>query len=374
MAEIWGSVIIGGAALGGAYLSSQGAKKASGAAAGASDAAIAEQRREFETLLSLTAPQRAIGNQALATLGSIYGYQPSGNYFSAATAGATPFQAPGIAPSGFFNSGVGALLNPATVSSKLGAAGKILDPAFGLFGNLFGGGHGDEKRNLNAFAAESGAMQLSNGMIMLPDGSTFSPDRLKDVAGTWYGAVHAPDGNQQEWQQRYSTLLSGLQKTPLPNQGNAGNGFTSEGVPNPAPLQAGSSPGGNALTAPDYSAFFKSPDYNFRLKEGLSAVQNSAAAEGGLYSGNALRGVTEYGQGIAAGGFNDYVKNQLALAGIGTGATSQAGQGALATGANIGNLLVDQGNARASGIMGQTNSWANLINQLGLLGGYKFGG
>lgn len=256
----------------------------------------------------------------------------------------------------------------------------MLDPLGGFLGGIFGSKHGDEKRNINAFLQAFPAMDLGNGMIALPDGTQLPQSQLQELAGTWYGATYAPDGDQSGWQQKYSDVLSRIKANPInanlnANVGQAGNGLTSDGVPqgmSAGPVTVDQQ--GNMLSGPDYSAFFKSPDYNFRLKEGLSAVQNSAAAEGGLYSGNALRGITDYGQGLASSSFNDYVKNQLALAGIGTGATSQAGQGALATGANIGNLLVDQGNARASGILGQTNSWSNLINQLGLLGGYKFGG
>lgn len=386
-AEIWGAVIIGGAALGGAYLSSQGAKKAAGAASASGDAAIAEQRRQFDTLLSLTAPQRAIGNQAFATLGSIYGYSPTaggGNLLTGPSAGNGLYQptfaapnvndtARGRALTYAFNPG-GATANMLGVKSG-SSLDRIFNPLGGMLGGLFGSKHGDERRNVEQFLRNFPVQDLGNGMLMLPDGTQFPQDQLQELAGTWYGAVFHPDGDQAGWQQRYEDVLAGIKANPVnANVGQAGGGLTSEGVPqgvSAGPVTVDQQ--GNVLSGPDYSAFFKSPDYNFRLKEGLSAVQNSAAAEGGLYSGNALRGITEYGQGLASSSFNDYVKNQLALAGIGTGATSQAAQGALTTGANIGNLLIDQGNARASGIIGQSNSWANLINQLGQLGGYKFG-
>lgn len=381
----WVAVIAGGAAIAGGVISSQGANKAANTAAASSGAAIDEQRREFETLLSLTSPQRAIGNQALATLGSIYGYSPTagGNLLSGPSG--TPYQASFAAPN-FSDTSLGThttrLLNPGSAAGQaLGikptsTLGKVLDPLGGVLGGLFGSKHGDEKRNLNAFLQSFQVMDLGNGMLALPDGTQFPQSQLQELAGTWYGATYAPDGDQSGWQQKYSDVLGRIKANPInANVGQAGNGLTSDGVPqgvSAGPVTVDQQ--GNVLSGPDYSAFFKSPDYNFRLKEGLSAVQNSAAAEGGLYSGNALRGITDYGQGLASSSFNDYVKNQLALAGIGTGATSQATQGAMATGANIGNLLVDQGNARASGIIGQTNSISNLINQLGLLGGYKFGG
>ena len=360
----WVAAIVGGSAIVGGVLSSQGAKKAASAASGASDAAIAEQRRQFDTVLGLTANQRGIGNQALNALGSVYGYQPTPMGLPGPTG--TPYQAQPIQDGGFFNTGAGALVNPWTVTSKLGGAGKILDPAGGLLGNLFGGGHGDEKRNLKAFTQENQIYDLGNGMLALADGTTFRESQLQDVAGAWYGATYAPDGDQSGWQSKYGALI----QKPQANVGQAG-GLTSDGVPQGMSVGPGGAPQG----APNYSNFFASPDYQFRLGEGLNAVQNSAAARGGLYSGNALRGITEYGQGLAAGEFGNWFNRNAALAGIGQAATQQAGQGAMATGANVGNLLIGQGDARASGIVGQTNALTGTLNQLAMLyGSGAFGG
>lgn len=378
----WAVVIAGAAAIGGGYLASQGAKDAANTAASSGDAAIAEQRRQFNTLLGLTSDQRSIGNQALRTLGGVYGYRPEAatGINSLAYAGATPYGAPQIVDDGFFNTGGGAVFNPWTVTSQLGDAGKILDPAGGIFGNLFGNKHGDEKRNLNAFMAENKVYDLGDGMLGLADGTIFPQSKLQEIAGHWYGATYAPDGNQEGWQQSFNNLIAPYRpKTPPAqgaNVGQAGNGLTSDGVQQGFPGPVTVDQEGNIVgDAPNYRNFFASPDYQFRLKEGLNAVQNSAAAKGGLYSGNAFRGIEEYGQGVAAGAFNDWFKNNLALAGIGTGATSQAGQGAMATGANVGNLLIGQGNARASGIIDQTNALTGTLNQLGLLAGSgAFGG
>jgi hypothetical protein len=363
----WAAVIAGGAAIIGGVVSSQGSKKAAKQSAAGSDAAINEAARQFDTIQRNTATGRAIGDQALNALGSIYGYKSAGQYYGAASplASATQFTAPSIENDGFFNKGAGSILNPWTVTSKLGTAGKILDPAGGLLGNLFGKKHGDEKRNLKAFAAESGVMQLENGMLMLPDGSTFSPDQLQHVAGTWYGAVHAPDGNQEDWQNRYNTLLGGLQKTPLPS---AGGEFASSGASS-SPVEGSGSP----QTAPDYSAFFKSPDYTFRRDEGTRGIERTAAARGGAFSGNALKALNEFNSNLAAGEFGNYFNRQAALAGIGQAATAQTNQAGLYTGSMVGNALQNQGDARASGIVGQYNAYGNALSGVGQAAGYYFG-
>jgi hypothetical protein len=127
--------------------------------------------------------------------------------------------------------------------------------------------------------------------------------------------------------------------------------------------------------AVDFSNFFASPDYQFALKQGEQTVQNSAAAQGGLYSGNALRALTEYGQGSATQYLNNYANRLAGIAGVGQTAATSVGNAALQTGANIGNLMVGAGNARASGTINQANAITNLGNQLGMMYGMgMFGG
>ena len=119
------------------------------------------------------------------------------------------------------------------------------------------------------------------------------------------------------------------------------------------------------------------PGYAFRLAEGNRALNQSAAARGGLISGNALKAAQRYGQEMASQEYgNAYQRaldvynagvsreatayNRLAnLAGVGQVAggniASQAGQYGQLAGANLmstgqsnANSLLAQGNARAS--------------------------
>jgi hypothetical protein len=348
----WGFVIAAGGTIIGGAISSEGSEKAANKAAAGADAAIAEDRRQFNTIQNNTAPYRAIGNQAINALGSIYGYKPANEYFGPGLpAGASPYQAQPIGDDGFFNTGAGKVLNPWSVTSKLGGAGKILDPAGGLLGNLFGNKHGDEKRNLKAFTQENEIYDLGNGMLGLADGTTFREGQLQDVAGAWYGATYAPDGDQEGWKQRYAGLI---QKPEAP----AG--------------QAGPAAGG-APTAPDYTNFYKSPDYTFRRDEGLRGVERTAAARGGAFSGNALKALNEFNVNLAKGGFNDYFNHNAALAGIGQTATAQTNQAGLITGNGVSDALQKQGDARASGVAGRYNAIGEGLSGLAQAGGYYFG-
>jgi hypothetical protein len=360
MAEIWGAAIVAGGAIAGGVISSQGAKKASKAAAAGDAAAIAEQRRQFDLTRSDTAPYRAIGSQVLNALGSIYGYQPAENYFGPSGPTGTPFSASlpqAAVPGGSLNIG-------GQLTQRLGGLGKILDPAASIFGSK----HGDERRNLKAFMADNQLTDLGNGLVALPDGRTFGKDQLQAVAGAYYGARYHPDGNQADWQSRYDALLTAPQAA---NVGQAGGGLTSDGVP--MGVQNGTPVASQPLTAPDYSAFFKSPDYEFRRSEGTRGIENTFSAAGGAKSGNALRALADYNSNLAAGEFGNYFNRQAALAGIGQTATGQVTSAGAATSSNISNLLSSQGNARASGIAGQYDAWGNALSGIGAGLGYYFG-
>lgn len=97
-----------------------------------------------------------------------------------------------------------------------------------------------------------------------------------------------------------------------------------------------------------FADFYKSPDYQFRLNEGMKAIERSAAARGGLRSGATMKAVGNYAQGVASGEWNSYVNRLAALAGIG----QQATQDTAALGQNYANAasnaFTNAGNARAS--------------------------
>lgn len=112
--------------------------------------------------------------------------------------------------------------NPAAaVASKLGVSsnsvlGKVLDPA-----GIFGGGGKSKKRNWSAFnEAFPGTTVDKDGNYVLPQqfgGATVNQKQLDELAGTWYGATYAPDGDQSGWQDKYNNVLSGLLSQPMYN-------------------------------------------------------------------------------------------------------------------------------------------------------------
>ena len=120
--------------------------------------------------------------------------------------------------------------------------------------------------------------------------------------------------------------------------------------------------------------FMADPGYQFRLDEGMKALERSAAARGGLLSGGFLRGATRYGQGMASqeyqNAFNRYqAERQARLAPLfelyGQGARSAnalAGyQGDYGQGAS--RTYMDAADARASNYLTRAGALGNFLGQ-----------
>ena len=122
--------------------------------------------------------------------------------------------------------------------------------------------------------------------------------------------------------------------------------------------------------------FYNDPGYQFTLQQGTNAVNNSAAAKGGLLSGAAAKGLANYTTGLAnqtyGDAFNRYMQNRQqgynelsGIANLGQSATQNVNNAAL----NVGNLqaqnTIGAGNAQAAGIMGLANGLSGSMSNLG---------
>lgn len=111
--------------------------------------------------------------------------------------------------------------------------------------------------------------------------------------------------------------------------------------------------------------FIESPDYEFRRSQGLQGIAQTLGAGGqGAFSGNALRGMNEYNSNLASGEFSNYINRRLAMAGLGQTANMNAQSAYGQNAANVGGMMMDAGNARASGIMGAGSIVGGTINSL----------
>lgn len=147
--------------------------------------------------------------------------------------------------------------------------------------------------------------------------------------------------------------------------------------------------------------FQTDPGYNFRLSEGLKALDRQAAARGGMMSGAALKAAGRYGQDVASqeygNAFNRFQTNRASQAGLftdalnrertrqmdeygrlsdfttrGANAAANTGTSQAAYGTNAANLMsqgaqamgqgvLGAGQAAAAGQMGAGNTYNNAI-------------
>jgi hypothetical protein len=136
----------------------------------------------------------------------------------------------------------------------------------------------------------------------------------------------------------------------------------------------GLSKGAGGKYAKDFSMadYQADPGYAFRLNEGMKGLNASAAARGGLISGNALRAATQYGQEMGSqeyqNAYNRYQtnrSNQLnplqSLMGASQTATNNMQQAGQNYATQAGEAYMGAGNARASGYVGSANAWTNAL-------------
>ena len=118
-------------------------------------------------------------------------------------------------------------------------------------------------------------------------------------------------------------------------------------------LQAGTAALGRLQ---DPNAFTQSPGYQFTRNEAFRDIGNQFSARGGAQSGNALRALQDRGANLASQDYGNWFNQQASLAGLGQTSAQSLGSLGQNNANNVSNLLGQQGNARASGIEGQTNA------------------
>ena len=311
-------------------------------------------------------------------------------------AGATAAGATGAAAAGGAAAPAAAAAGGAAAGAAgAGAAGTAgAAAANGLFGGLDAAGIASLlSAGYGAYTAnEAGKAQAEAARYAADKGYAASQDALKLQKGQ-YDAGMTRDQNiydqqradTQPWRTAGEQALGGLNNFERDNPVYKADPFKFETT------------GANA-----------DPSYNFRLNEGMKALQASAAAKGMLRSGNTLQGITDYAQGAASqeysNAFSRYQADTMnkynmsnsnrgqnlnrlqSLAGVGQTAVGQlgnagqnygnaAGQAGQSYANNAGNLMTSGANAQGQGAMGvasgNASGWIGASNALtNALGGY----
>jgi hypothetical protein len=293
-----------------------GSKRAANAVEDAAQTSDATQRYIYDDIKERSAFREDIGNRAIGQLAGLYGLTSE-----------QPTQ-------GFSGNGVPLGATP--------TGGRGVD----LTGRLTNGQQG-------GFDAQS-YLQANPDVAAAFNGNSFglSPEA--------FALAHWNRHGQGEGRQG----AFGVPQTPVQGQ-QAQPQVTPPNMPETTP-QGGA--------ASKFADFYASPDYQLAFTEGQDAIEGSAAARGGLLSGNTAKAITAFGQDLATSTFGNYRGALQNLAGTGQQATQTINQAGQNYANNFSNNAFAVGNANAQsamnigntiggaagfglGILGQQNNW-----------------
>jgi hypothetical protein len=225
----------------------------------------------------------------------------------------------------------------------------------------------------------------------MPDPVSATVAAVSNVGSAAIGARGAKKAAQA--QERASQKAQDTQREIFERQTELAEPFRQAGITSQNELMRLLGIGGDASAA-DYGMLTRGyrpedlqidPGYAVRLSESHKALERSAAARGGLLSGSILRGTLDRSQTLASQEYQNafnraqaQLGNRLgalgSLYGAGQTATQQVADQAGQYGANVGNLMMQSGQARASGYLGQANALSNALGQAaGAYGLYRGG-
>lgn len=329
------AVAVGGGALLGGIVASQGAQSAANTQADAARNAQQISENQFNTINAQNAPYMQSGYGALSALNYGLGINPQ-----TATGGFPATPAGGNA----FTSTSGAQSTP-------------------------GGG--------NTRSLPPGVVSIQNGMFVMANGKPIMTGMTPQPGITYLSNNGQPLPNQPPITGGTSGTSTNATATQgLFPGGGAAPGFPQGGAP---PGQTGGL-GYGSLLAPFTMDNFQqlSPAYNFQKQQGEQGVLNADASGQGALSGSSYKDLMSFNQNLANtsfnNAFNQYQTQQgniySRLAGIaqmgqssanntgqqGTALAGQAGQAAVAAGSYLGAGQVGSANAISGGIAGAASA------------------
>lgn len=187
------------------------------------------------------------------------------------------------------------------------------------------------------------------------------------ATATELGMFNTTQGNEAPYLAAGNNALASLSAGLANGQFSAPYSGAPPTAPNFTPIAAET-----PFTMADYQ---QSPGYQFQLKQGTDAVLNNASALGGVNSGNTLKALTQYGQGLANQDFQQGQTQYNNLYNTGVNATNTNNANALNT-FNAGNTsyldaynaYVQQQQQQFSQLQTVAGSGQNAAAGLGALG------
>jgi hypothetical protein len=118
----------------------------------------------------------------------------------------------------------------------------------------------------------------------------------------------------------------------------------------------------NSTAGTEYGGFKATPGYDFRVSEGVNAIDSSAASRGGLFSGATLKAQQTFGDGIASQEYGNYINRLSGMADSGQAAAGNQANAGSNYAAGAGNAFAGIGNAQSAGAIGVGNALQGGLN------------
>jgi len=329
MADIGGAVSVGGSLLSG-FMGSKSAESAADQQAAMAQAAIDEQKRQFNVSRKDLAPWRRTGGQAMDELGYLLGLGGSSATRSAQSAvDAAQRRYDNLVSQRGGGGGAG--------GGGGGGGGFWAIPTGGNMGGRGSEGDGGSYRVVSRGDAQHipGARRLSGG-------------------GAGAGASAADIAAARRELNAARKALTDAEATPFDMGGRYGSLMQDFG----------------------HEDFYADPGYQFRLSEGSKGVYRPGSALGNYLSGAQAKALTRYNQGFASNEYSNAYNRDAAnkarkfgflsgAAGMGQSSAHQVANLGAQSASNIGNLQTQIGNVRAAGTVGASNAWQGALGDIG---------
>lgn len=122
-----------------------------------------------------------------------------------------------------------------------------------------------------------------------------------------------------------------------------------------------------------FDNYRNSTGYQFRLNQGMNAINSGYAGAGTLQSGAAMKAINDYGQGMASQEFGNYMNALGNQQGIGfSAASAQAGVGQNYAN-SIGNIAMQNGANQANAALVKSQNTAGAISSVANIAGNLYG-
>lgn len=113
------------------------------------------------------------------------------------------------------------------------------------------------------------------------------------------------------------------------------------------------------------------PSYQFKLSEGLGAIERSKLAKGKFFSGETARDIIDYAEGLASSTYDTEWLKRFNLVNLGQNSAAQQANASM----NLGNTMNQSWQTQGQDVASANSAGINMLAQLGAMAaGGGFGG